>query len=405
VALATGCVAILALGTAEAILATGRSSPGSASMLASAGAGAGASASGTARAARGRTHGSHFGELGQVCKPKYCPIPPLIFFEGKVQRNPALYVTFWGSNWNKKGAVLRNQILKMYNDFSGSNYQGILTQYFDSGGHISKTITVTSFTDEKVPAPETVTVEALEKEVATAITANTWPKEANGQYIIIPAPESRYKLTFSADNGCAYHDVTAGVSYSFVPFDGDEPFNKAETCNAKGDANAETMATASHEYGESATDPFFTEKSAWATAKNEHEITDICDSGIDQLPDGSWVQGQWDNFKNECALSDPEPAFVYAITAPAKSITGVAATLQGKVNSENMETKYWFEYGTSPTTLKEKTAEQVVGASWEVKPINQAIAGLKEKTSYYYVLTGTNSKGTAKGRQQKFETL
>jgi hypothetical protein len=115
------------------------------------------------------------------------------------------------------------------------------------------------------------------------------------------------------------------------------------------------------------------------------------------------VEAQWDNFKNECTTADENPAWVYAITEPATEVAETKATLNGGVNSENMETKYYFEYGTK-SELGTKTAETTVGPSWENKKISQGITGLTAKTQYIFVVVGKNAKGTAKGRQLKFTT-
>jgi hypothetical protein len=350
----------------------------------------------------------HRGEAGQtLCTPKYCPRPPLYYRGGKgVQHKPWLFPIFWGKNWNTKGALLKAQLIKMYTDFSGSAYQGILTQYFDSKGHIESTIKVVQpYVDERVVAPSEVTTNGLKAEVGEAITINSWPSSSEGQYIVFTAPGSKYHGTFLGENnGCAYHNQTpTALSYTFVPYEGEEPF--FAECSSS-NINASNMALASHEYAESATDPFLeTGEAAWNTKKEQYEIADICENGINELSDGSWVQGLWDNYKNECALSDPSPAWVYVIGEPTvrSLLTSTGATLDGLINPENMQTKYYFEYGATPS-YGMTTPAVTVSPSWETKQFKEAITGLTANTAYYYVLVGKNSKGEAKGRQQKFKT-
>lgn len=343
-------------------------------------------------------------ELGQACRVEYCPKPPLIYWGGTVQHNPAVYVIFWGSNWSKEYPQLSGQIVKMYRDFSGSKYQSIMTQYFDSGGHISNTVKVTSYTDSTVTAPKSVTKAAMLNEMSEAINTNNWPKEPDGQYVVIPAPGSGYSENFHNDIGCGYHERVAkvGLNFSFVPYIGDSPFREGG-CGTSGNLYGETTATAAHEFGESETDPIPTQQAvSWATAEG-YEITDICSSGNDQLPDGIWVEGQWDNYKNECALSDATPAWVYTITEPATEVKTTEATLNGTINPENMATEYYFEWGLKPTFGME-TAKEAATTNWTNQRVKKTITGLTAHTFYYYVLVGKNSKGTAKGRQQKFET-
>ena len=343
------------------------------------------------------------GAAGQtLCTQVYCPRPPLYFRGGRgVQHNPWLFPVFWGSNWNTTGAILKAQIVKMYNGFSGSAYQGIITQYFDANGHIGSTVKVVQpYVDTRVAAPTEVSEATLRTEVGEAISTNSWPSVFDGQYIVLTAPGSTFHETLGEDESCAYHNktVTPELSYSFIPYVGEEPF--LGKCN-EGNVNGTTMALASHEYAESATDPFLaTGEAAWNSKKTEYEISDLCENGIDELSNGSWVQGQWDNYKNECALSDASPAYVYVIGEPATRRT-TSATLRGLINPENLEMKYFFEYGTTPS-YGTTTPEVTEGANWTTKPVSRAITGLTPGTSYYYALVGKNSKGTAKSRQQKF---
>ncbi len=400
-ALAAACIGCLCiLGVAQALTAESQSGsrvrPGPRAALTA--------------APRGEGRHHRRGEGGQTpCEQQrggYCPQPPLYYRGNRnLQHKPWLFPIFWGSNWNTKGAVLKAQIIKMYKDFSGSAYQGIITQYFDSSGHIESTIKVVQpYVDERVAAPSEMTKSGLETEVSEAISTNSWPSSLDGQYIVLTAPGSTYHENFLQEKkGCAFHNKTgtAELSYSFVAYVGEEPYLKK--CD-EGNINGWTMAWASHEYAESATDPFIPRAEAtWNAKKTLYEISDLCENGIDELPDGSWVQGQWDNYKNECAVSDASPAYVYAIGEPAAKLSSTTATLRGFINPENLETIYNFEYGTTPS-FGTKSSEVKEGPNWETKLFAEGLSGLTANTAYYYVLVGKNSKGVAKSRQQKFIT-
>lgn len=156
---------------------------------------------------------------------------PALYHEGKgVQHRPHVYVTFWGSSWNEPtGSALRTQLLHMYQGLSGSSYQDILTQYFDSTGRISSTVTVTSYTDEGVTAPTSVNNQMIGEEAAKAIAAKGWPRELDSQFVVIPAPGSTYEARFDK-NFCGYHEIVEesdpshDYTYTFIPFVGEEPF-------------------------------------------------------------------------------------------------------------------------------------------------------------------------------------
>ena len=148
-------------------------------------------------------------ELGRRCEEAYCPEPPLLYHVGKgVQHAPSVHVIFWGKNWEKApGTELRTQLLKMYESISGSAWQGILTQYFDSTGRVSSTITFSSYIDTGVTAPSSVNDRALREEVANGIKTKGWAREFSSQFVVIPAPGATYtafaKFTANTTKGSA----------------------------------------------------------------------------------------------------------------------------------------------------------------------------------------------------------
>src|SRR3954468_8095110 len=82
---------------------------------------------------------------------------PILYREaGHVQHSPKVNLIFWGSNFNstEKGVEVKSMLESLFKGRSGTEYQGILTQYFDSTGRISSTVTTASYFDEKVKAPE-----------------------------------------------------------------------------------------------------------------------------------------------------------------------------------------------------------------------------------------------------------
>src|SRR3954470_13777459 len=82
---------------------------------------------------------------------------PILYREsGHVQHSPKVNLIFWGSNFNstEKGVEVKSMLQSLFKGLSGTEYQGILTQYFDSTGRISSTVTTASYFDEKVKAPE-----------------------------------------------------------------------------------------------------------------------------------------------------------------------------------------------------------------------------------------------------------
>jgi hypothetical protein len=87
-------------------------------------------------------------------------------------------------------------------------------------------------------------------------------------------------------------------------------------------------------------------------------------------------------------------------TKPATIITGTAASLNGVVNPNGVETKDYFEYGTT-TSYGSKSREQTTTV--EKKP-DIHVEGLLTHTTYHFRMVATNSFGTSHGTDEIFST-
>jgi hypothetical protein len=93
-----------------------------------------------------------------------------------------------------------------------------------------------------------------------------------------------------------------------------------------------------------------------------------------------------------------------AITGSATSITKTGATLNGTVNPNGVETKYYFEYGET-TSYGNKTAEASAGSGTSNVEESKAITGLTTGKQYDFRIVATNSsKETSEGANQVFTT-
>jgi hypothetical protein len=86
-------------------------------------------------------------------------------------------------------------------------------------------------------------------------------------------------------------------------------------------------------------------------------------------------------------------------TEPASDVTETTATLNGAVNPEGAETKYYFEYGTTKS-YGTKTAEASSGSGTGNVEEDKAITGLTAGTEYHFRIVATNSEGTTEGLDQ-----
>jgi hypothetical protein len=105
------------------------------------------------------------------------------------------------------------------------------------------------------------------------------------------------------------------------------------------------------------------------------------------------------------------PAFAsgkpFVETNAATAITGTTATLNGVVNPNGAETKYYFEYGLASEKAKyeHKTTEVNAGSGETNIKATAAITGLVVKTSYRFRVVATNGNGTSEGAEATFTAV
>ncbi len=104
------------------------------------------------------------------------------------------------------------------------------------------------------------------------------------------------------------------------------------------------------------------------------------------------------------------PAFAsgkpFVETKPASEVHGTEATLNGVVNPNGAETKYYFEYGLASEKAKyeHKTAEVSAGSGETNLKELQLVKGLMGTTSYRFRVLATNGNGTSEGAEATFTT-
>lgn len=90
-------------------------------------------------------------------------------------------------------------------------------------------------------------------------------------------------------------------------------------------------------------------------------------------------------------------------TYGAKSVTGTSATLAGLVDPNRLETKYWFEWGTT-TAYGKRTPVTSAGADNYGRTRKFTVTGLARATTYHYRIVATNSAGTSVAVDRSFRT-
>jgi hypothetical protein len=90
-------------------------------------------------------------------------------------------------------------------------------------------------------------------------------------------------------------------------------------------------------------------------------------------------------------------------TGGAATITPTTATLKGRVDPNNAETTYFFQYGTT-SLYGTDTAATPAGSGADGVAVSVPIAGLAPATTYHYRLVAQNRLGIAKGADLTFRT-
>lgn len=320
----------------------------------------------------------------------------------RVQHDPHVYLIFWGSNWNKApGSGARTDVINVFESLSGSAYQGILTQYFDSTARVSSQVDVTAYTDTGIATPSNVDGADIHNEITKAISDNGWTDTTEANYIVMTAAGATFAEGLT-ENECADHghyDTDTVSTESFVPYGFETVF---ENCGGKGDAAEWLTHNATHEYAESVLHPLSSTWSATSAASGEDEIADICGGG--KLPSGLAVNALYDDHLNECAVADLTPPHVLALTDKSEA-TEHEATLNATVNPEGLETTYQLEYGPTEsygTSVPASAAS--VGSGIKNVKVAQTVSGLSGETVYHFRVKATNSTGTTYGGDHVFKT-
>src|SRR5207302_8020272 len=94
-----------------------------------------------------------------------------------------------------------------------------------------------------------------------------------------------------------------------------------------------------------------------------------------------------------------------AATGAASGVTGGAATLNGTVTANGLDTTVSFEYGTTSGSLTSSipaAPSPVTGAS--PTAVSATLSGLTPSATYFYRVKAVNAAGTTTGAEQSFTT-
>ena len=90
-------------------------------------------------------------------------------------------------------------------------------------------------------------------------------------------------------------------------------------------------------------------------------------------------------------------------TGAAASITATTVTLNGRVDPNDAETTYFFQYGTT-SLFGANTAPTPVGSGANPIAVSVPISGLAPATTYHYRIVAQNRLGITRGERRTFKT-
>jgi hypothetical protein len=220
----------------------------------------------------------------------------LIFHGGDVETTPAVYIVYWGTEWQAgftvahgtssyTSSVIQTYVNTFFGSVGGSPWAGVQTQYCDgimapafsctgqagarSIGNSAGQLKGTWTDGTPVPADivatglaSNLTTDPIEAEAQKA--ADHFGYDPNATYFVMTPPA--HGATGYGTVYCAYHSETMhttkpGVRYAFVPFVPEQGAGcGANMVNAQDDAFGHGFLdgysiVAGHEYAEAITDP------------------------------------------------------------------------------------------------------------------------------------------------------
>lgn len=300
------------------------------------------------------------GTTGYRCYTiNYAPCaPPLTFHGGAVQHAPRVYVVFWGPKWTGLTG-LQDAVTGMFGALSGSAFQQVLSQYYDTTGTVTAGMTFAGAWVDPVAPPPVVDQTMLVNEAVRARAQNTarhWSTSDDTQWMVFTQPG-----TANSNKGdfahCGFHNYgkdNTGRTWVFgvVDYPGPTPAHDFSNCTQSlGPVGTELALVAAHEYAEAATDPL---GHGWFDDAGE-EIADLCA----RLAPSGGVPLLWSNDggAGRCASSFT-PRYTYQVTSavapPPETANGYArghAYLGGHVIATNTGNMPWFPGGQHPTRL------------------------------------------------------
>lgn len=230
---------------------------------------------------------------------------------GPVAHFPAVYLVFWGSQWDSDSNGVEQYVQSFVSGLgqSDDNWSTINSQYTDSSGQgpsFGGSVLAGSWVDDSNAAPQS----AAQSDLAAEAVAGAQHFGVSGDdiQIVVLSPSGTNPDGFPNTGFCAWHDFTASsignIPYTNMPY----VLDAGSGCGANSVQNQLDgfSIVEGHEYAETLTDP--EPASGWVDSQGA-EIGDKCawqNLFAINLSSGSFaMQPLWSNNDNGCAQQAP----------------------------------------------------------------------------------------------------
>ena len=230
---------------------------------------------------------------------------------GPVVHSPAVFLDFWGSQWDSDANGVEQYMQSFMSGLgqSDDNWSTITSQYSDNSGQgpsFGGSVLAGTWADDSNPAPQSASQSDLAAEAVAA--AQHFGVSGDDIQIVVLSPSGTNPDGFPNSGFCAWHDFTSSgsgnIPYTNMPY----VLDAGSSCGANSVQNQLDgfSIVEGHEYAETLTDP--EPSSGWIDSQGA-EIGDKCawqNLFAINLSTGSFaMQPLWSNNDNGCAQQAP----------------------------------------------------------------------------------------------------
>jgi hypothetical protein len=201
------------------------------------------------------------------------PVGRLTYEGGPIQRDPVVYLIFWGPRWFTDRTGIVPAEVDLFRQLHGTAYQRVLGEY-----GIRNDVRLAGVArDGRVPFRHPLSLGDVAREVIAVAHRRHWRNGPNVQWVLLPQAGTNLR---SFTDGCGEHGYVASHQVLLIPPYQNPGYSdcvydySADNGNRPEDLVAATTSITSHEYAEATTDP--NGLTGWNDWIAGAEVADLC---------------------------------------------------------------------------------------------------------------------------------